>query len=229
VSHNSGLVTHQRRSINPMTCAYHKCVSQKPMEKVGYARVSTTGQSLECQLEQLRSQGCSEIFREKISGAKADRLELHRLLSSLQHGDMLVVTRLDRLARSTADLLQILQTTSQKGGHFLSLAEPWANTSTAMGKLMLAVLGGIAEFERDLIAIRTSEGRERAKRSGVRFGPKPKLSFHQVEEIRCRRELGESCRFLARSYRVSPNTISRIKFSVAGAVRGSAVPSPSLS
>jgi DNA invertase Pin-like site-specific DNA recombinase len=97
-----------------------------------------------------------------------------------------------------------------KQANFLSLAEPWANTSTALGKLMLTVLSGVAEFERDLIALRT-DGRERAKKAGVKFGPKPKLSVHQIEEIRKRKELGESCRFLGRSYNVSPNTISRIK------------------
>ena len=181
------------------------------MADIGYARVSTVGQTLETQLEQLNAHGCSEIFREKISGTTSDRPQLRRLLSGLQAGDVLLVTRLDRLARSTSDLLQILWTVGQKQAHFFSIAEPWANTSSPVGKLMLTILGGIAEFERDLIAIRTAEGRERAKKNGVSFGPKPKLSFHQIEEIRRRREQGESCRFLARSYRVSPNTISRIK------------------
>jgi DNA invertase Pin-like site-specific DNA recombinase len=181
------------------------------MEKIGYARVSTIGQSLDFQIEQLRGQGCTRIFQEKISGGKSDRPQLALLLSSLQPGDTLVVTRLDRLARSTSDLLTIIQATAKKQANFLSLAEPWANTSTAIGKLMLTVLGGIAEFERDLIALRTSEGRERAKKSGIKFGPKFKLSPHQMDEIKRRKQLGESCRFLARSYNVSPNTISRIK------------------
>lgn len=123
----------------------------------------------------------------------------------------MVVTRLDRLARSTSDLLQILWTINRKGGFFFSIAEPWANTQSPLGKLMLTILGGIAEFERDLTAIRTAEGRARAKEAGVKSGPKPKLSFHQVEEIKRRRATGESCRFLARSYKVSTNTISRIK------------------
>lgn len=118
---------------------------------------------------------------------------------------------MDRLARSTFDLLNILNATKAKEANFLSLAEPWANTSTPIGKLMLTVLGGIAEFERSLIALRTSDGRERAKKAVVRFGPKPKLTHHQIEEVRRRKELGESCRFLARSYGVSPNTISRVK------------------
>jgi DNA invertase Pin-like site-specific DNA recombinase len=123
----------------------------------------------------------------------------------------LVVTRLDRLARSTFDLLNIVKSTAAKDANFLSLAEPWANTSTAIGKLMLTVLSGVAEFERDLILLRTNEGRQRARQSGVKFGPKFKLTPHQIEEVRKRREAGESCRFLARSYRVSANTISRIR------------------
>ena len=162
-------------------------------------------------MHQLREFGCDPIFLEKISGTKADRPQLSKLLSSLQSNDTLVVTRLDRLARSTFDLLNILHATKAKEANFLSLAEPWANTSTAIGKLMLTVLGGLAEFERSLIALRTSDGRERAKKSGVRFGPKPKLTHHQIEEVRRRKNQGESCRFLARSYGVSPNTISRVK------------------
>ena len=122
-----------------------------------------------------------------------------------------MVTRLDRLARSSSDLLNIVKATAVKQAHFHSLGEPWANTSTPVGKLMLTVLGGIAEFERDLIALRTSEGRQRAKASGIKFGPKFKLSPFQMEEIRRRKEAGESCKFLARSYRASPNTISRVK------------------
>jgi DNA invertase Pin-like site-specific DNA recombinase len=181
------------------------------MKMIGYARVSTVGQSLESQVQQLREHGCTRLFQEKVSGAKSDRPRLAHLLSSLGPGDTLIVTRLDRLARSTSDLLNIIQVTAKKGANFLSLAEPWANTVTPVGKLMLTVLGGIAEFERDLIALRTNEGRARARQSGVKFGPKFKLSPHQVEEIRRRKEAGESCRFLARSYGVSPNTISRVR------------------
>jgi DNA invertase Pin-like site-specific DNA recombinase len=181
------------------------------MRKLGYARVSTVGQSLDSQLDQLTQQGCELIFQEKISGAKADRPQLAKLLGVLQAGDILVVTRLDRLARSTFDLLNIVKATAAKEANFLSLAEPWANTSSAIGKLMLTVLSGVAEFERDLITLRTSDGRERAKKAGVKFGPKPKLTHHQIEEVRGRKALGESCRFLARSYGVSPNTISRVR------------------
>lgn len=181
------------------------------MRKIGYARVSTSGQSLETQIEQLTEHGCSSIFQEKVSGAKSDRPQLSKLLSSLRPNDTLVVTRLDRLARSTFDLLNILQATKAQEASFLSLAEPWANTNTPIGKLMLTILGGLAEFEKSLIALRTAEGRSRAKQSGIKFGPKPKLTPHQIEEIRRRRESGESCRFLARSYGVSANTISRVR------------------
>jgi DNA invertase Pin-like site-specific DNA recombinase len=135
---------------------------------------------------------------------------LTKLLSTLKGGDTLVVIRLDRLARSTFDLLNILKSTAAKEAHFLSLSDR-ASTSTAIGKLMLTVLSGVAEFERDLIALRTSDGRERAKKAGVKFGPKFKLSLHQIEEIKKRREAGESCRFLAWSYGVSANTISRVR------------------
>jgi DNA invertase Pin-like site-specific DNA recombinase len=168
------------------------------------------GQSLEAQIQQLTEHDCEHIFREKISGAKADRPQLGKLLALLQAGDIIIVTRLDRLARSTFDLLNILKATAAKEANFLSLSEPWANTSTAIGKLMLTVLSGVAEFERDLIGLRTSDGRESAKKAGVKFGPKPRLTGHPIEEVRRRKELGESCRFLARSY-VSPNTISRVK------------------
>jgi DNA invertase Pin-like site-specific DNA recombinase len=181
------------------------------MAILGYARVSTIGQSLEAQVQQLTDYGCDTILQEKMSGAKADRPQLTKLLSLLQAGDTLVVTRLD--ARSTLDLLNIVRATAAKDANFLSLAEPWANTSTAIGKLLLTVLSGVAEFELNLIALRTNEGRARARQSGVKFGPKFKLSAHQIEQIKKRREAGESCRFLARSYGVSANTISRIRCS----------------
>jgi DNA invertase Pin-like site-specific DNA recombinase len=122
-----------------------------------------------------------------------------------------VVTRLDRLARSTIDLLTTIKQIADRGCMFKSLADLWADTTTPAGRLMLTVLGGLAEFERELIKARTGEGRARAKLAGVRMGRKPKLSAHQIIEIRDRKRLGESVRFLARSYGVSPNTISRVR------------------
>ena len=132
-------------------------------------------------------------------------------MASLRPGDILVVTRLDRLARSTIDLLLLLKAVGDHEAAFLSLGERWADTTTAAGRLMLTILGGLAEFERELIKVRTAEGRDRAKSRGVRMGRKHKLTPHQQAEVRKRKAEGQSVRELGRSYNVSPNTISRIK------------------
>ena len=132
------------------------------MGQIGYARVSTQGQTLESQLDQLKAAGCLQIFQEKASGARFDREQLQGLLKGLQPDQTVVVTRLDRLARSTVDLLTVIKAISDRKARFKSLAEPWADTTTPAGRLMLTVLGGLAEFERELIKARTSEGRERA-------------------------------------------------------------------
>lgn len=137
---------------------------------IAYARVSTSGQSLAAQLDQLRAHGCDVIFQETMSGARGDRPELAKALAALGEGDTLVVTRLDRLARSTFDLLQSVRTVEARGATLRSLAETWADTTTPAGRLILTVLGGLAEFERSLIAERTGEGRERARREGRRLG-----------------------------------------------------------
>ena len=178
---------------------------------IGYARVSTQGQTLESQVEDLGKVGCAKIYREVASGAKSDRPQLQSLLKALEPGGVIVVTRLDRLARSTIDLLTTIKQIADKGCLFKSLADPWCDTTTPGGRLMLTVLGGLAEFERELIKARTSDGRERAKRAGVRMGRKPKLTAHQIAEVRDRKAAGESVRFLARSYGCSPNTISRVR------------------
>ena len=153
---------------------------------------------------------CAKIFQEKISGARSDRKQLTRLMGVLAKGDVLVVTRLDRLARSTRDLLNLLGTIAEKGAGFKSLRDTWADTTTAHGRLMLTVLGGLAEFERELIRTRTGEGRERAKARGVILGRKPKLTSHQRREAIARREAGEVLTEIARSYNVSHSTISRL-------------------
>src|SRR6516165_2554795 len=129
----------------------------------GYARVSTDGQTLAAQDAQLRAAGCAKVYSEKASGAKKDRPELQKVVRKFDEGDVLVVTRLDRLARSTRDLLNTLATIAEKGAGFRSLADAWADTPTLHGRLMLTVLGGLAEFERSLILARTSEGKTRAK------------------------------------------------------------------
>jgi DNA invertase Pin-like site-specific DNA recombinase len=139
-----------------------------------------------------------------------DRKALGRAIATLASGDTLLVTKLDRLARSTRDLLNTLAAIAEAGAGFRSLADAWAGTTTPHGRLMLTVLGGLAEFERHLILARTSEGRLRAKARGVRFGRKPALTPHQRAEALQRREAGEACTAIARSYAVSHSTISRL-------------------
>jgi DNA invertase Pin-like site-specific DNA recombinase len=180
------------------------------MTVYGYARVSTDSQSLSAQLAELKAAKCAKIFQEKISGARSDRKQLTRLVAGLEKGDVLIVTRLDRLARSTRDLLNLLGTIAEKGAGFKSLKDTWADTTTAHGRLMLTVLGGLAEFERELIRTRTGEGRERGKARGVVLGRKPKLSPHQRKEALARREAGEVLTDIARTYNVSHSTISRL-------------------
>jgi DNA invertase Pin-like site-specific DNA recombinase len=178
----------------------------------GYARVSTDGQSVEAQVKQLRAAGAETIRRETASGARADRAQLRRLLNELEAGDVVTVTRLDRLARSTRDLLNTLATIAEKGAGFRSLSDSWADTTTPHGRLMLAVLGGLAEFERELIRARTGEGRKRAIANGVKMGRKPKLTPHQRKEAIRRRDHGtETLAEIGRSYNVSEWTIGRLK------------------
>jgi DNA invertase Pin-like site-specific DNA recombinase len=178
--------------------------------KYGYARVSTDGQSVTAQVAALRKNGAGKVFREVASGAKTDRAQLRRLLDQLDAGDVLLVTRLDRLARSTRDLLNTLAAIADRKAGFRSLGDAWADTTTPHGRLMLTVLGGLAEFERDLIRARTGEGRARAVARGQRMGRPFKLTDHQKREAIKRRNQGETLADIARSYNVSPATISRL-------------------
>jgi DNA invertase Pin-like site-specific DNA recombinase len=177
----------------------------------GYARVSTGSQSEAAQVTALRKHGADKVFREVAQGAKTDRAQLGRLLDKLAPDDVLMVTRLDRLARSTRDLLNTLAAITGKKAGFRCLADTWADTTMPHGRLMLTVLGGLAEFEKELIGARTAERRERAKARGVRLGRKPKLTDHQKREaIRRRDRLGEPVREIARSYNLDQATISRL-------------------
>ena len=178
--------------------------------KYGYARVSTDGQSVAAQVDQLTKAGAEKVFKEKVTGAITQRQQLQRVLDALDEGDVLLVTRLDRLARSTRDLLNTVALVGEKKAGFRSLGDTWADTTTAHGRLMLTVLAGLAEFERDLIRARTGEGRERAKARGVKLGRPFKLTPHQQKEARARRERGETLMDIARSYNVSHSTISRL-------------------
>ena len=179
---------------------------------IGYARVSTYGQTLDAQLEQLRAAGCSSrnIYREKVTGAHNDRRELLKMLKAIAPGDVVTVTRIDRLARSTFDLFGIVKRIADAQAQFRSLAEPWADTGTSTGRLMLAVLGGLADVERDLIRTRTAEGRSRAKAQGKHMGRPPSLTPVQQKEAIRRRARGATLQELARSYNVSRATISRL-------------------
>jgi DNA invertase Pin-like site-specific DNA recombinase len=178
--------------------------------RLGYARVSTYGQTLDAQLEQLRGVGCTKIYREKVTGAHSDRRELLKLLKGLAPGDVVTVTCIDRLARSTFDLFGIVKQMVDAKAQFRSLAEPWADTGTSTGRLMIAVLGGLADVERDLIRTRTAKGRSRAQQRGQRMGGPPKLTSAQKAETHRRRAQGSTLAELARSYDVGKSTISRL-------------------
>jgi DNA invertase Pin-like site-specific DNA recombinase len=177
----------------------------------GYARVSTNGQDLTSQDAELMAAGCAKVFKEKVSGAKTDRAELAKVIKRLEAGDVLVVTHLDRLARSTRDLLNVLATVGERKAGFRSLKDSWADTTSPHGRLMLTVLGGLAEFERELIKARTGEGRSRAQARGVRFGRPTALTSHQRHEALQRLAQGEAQAEIARSYAVSQATISRLQ------------------
>jgi len=177
----------------------------------GYARVSIDGQSLDAQVRQLTKAGCRRVFRETASGAETDRAQLRRVVAALEPGDVLTVARPDRLAHSTCDLLNTLAAITGKDAGFRSLADAWADTTAPHGRLMLTVLGGLAEFERELIRARTSEGRARAKASGNSPGRPHKLTLHQQREAVKRRDGGEAVREIARSFNVHHATISRLQ------------------
>jgi DNA invertase Pin-like site-specific DNA recombinase len=178
----------------------------------GYARVSARDQDFNGQIDALKTAGCAKVFSEKISGATAaNRKELAKALKALGPGDTLIVTRLDRLARSTRDLLNTLDAVAKAGATFKSIADTWADTTTPHGKLMLTILGGLAEFERSLIRARTEDGRVRAKAAGIRFGRKPKLTPYQRQEALERLAAGESQLAIARTMGVNRSTISRLQ------------------
>ena len=177
--------------------------------KLGYARVSTADQDLAIQRVRLHEAGCVKLFEEKTSGARKKRPELERLLAELRADDVVVVTRLDRLVRSTSELLRIAETIEEKNAGLQSIAEPWADTTTSAGRMVLTVFGGIAEFERSLIAARTEEGRRAAQARGVPFGRPPKLRPDQRTLARNLIEEGKSVSDVARTFNVHVATIYR--------------------
>src|SRR6516164_2130866 len=180
------------------------------MAIIAYARTSTADQHLTGQLEALKAAGAETIFKEKISGARADWPQLAKLMASLKAGDVVLVTKLDRLGRSTRELLELIDAIGKAGAAFRSLGDPLWDTSSSQGRLLSTLLAAIAEFERDLIRERTGEGRKRAQKAGVKFGRKPKLSEYQRAEAIKRREAGETLADIAKSYAVDISMISRL-------------------
>ena len=176
----------------------------------GYARVSTTDQTLDGQIDQLKAAGCDAIYSEKQSGAKRDRAELDALLAALNTGDVVIVTRLDRLARTTLDMLNIVQTIAQAGASLKPLAEPWADTTSPAGQMIITIMAGVAQFERDLIISRTSEGRTRAKAKGVRFGRPKALSGKRLTEA-LKMADAQGVKHAAQVFQVSESTIRRLR------------------
>jgi DNA invertase Pin-like site-specific DNA recombinase len=181
----------------------------------GYCRVSTDGQTLDVQIAELKAADATKIFAEKQSGARSDRPQLQKALAALGEGDTLIVTRLDRVARSTRDLLNVLQEVGEAGALFKSLHDTWADTTTPHGRLMLTILGGLAEFERRLTKARTDVGIKRAREAGIRFGRPPKLTRHQQEQALKLVDQGEPQSAVARLFNADPSTISRLASRVA--------------
>jgi DNA invertase Pin-like site-specific DNA recombinase len=178
--------------------------------KIGYARVSTLEQNLELQIQALKKAGCKKIFREKISGAGRDRPEFLKMLDQLREGDTVVVWKLDRLARSTRHLLETMETIRENGARFQSLSEPWADTTTHAGKMIMTIFAGIAEFERELIRERTTAGRLAAKRRGVRFGRPRSLNPEQEKLVQRLLDEGKAVCEIAETFNVHVATIYRV-------------------
>jgi DNA invertase Pin-like site-specific DNA recombinase len=180
------------------------------MAMVGYARVSTRDQDLTVQIAALKAAGAETVYREKVSGVRADRPQLAKLMAKLIPGDIVVVTKLDRLGRSTRELLELIERISKAGAAFRSLGDPLFDSTGAQGRLLVTMLAAIAEFERELIRERTGAGRERAMAEGVKFGRKRKLSDYQRAEAVKRRAAGETLAAIAKSYGVNISMISRL-------------------
>ena len=178
---------------------------------IGYARVSTLGQNLDRQRDQLKEHGCEKIYEEKRTGADRRRPRLEAMIETAEKGDVIVITSLDRLARSTHDLFEIIKKFDAKTIGFRSLREPWADTTSTMGRFLTTVFAGLSELERQLINERAEEGRASAKKRGVKFGRKYKLTPHQQDQVRSMLKEGQSIRAIARHFNVGVATIDRIK------------------
>jgi DNA invertase Pin-like site-specific DNA recombinase len=179
-------------------------------EIIGYCRVSTGSQSLDIQIEQLKAAGATTLFKEKMSGARSDRPQLLRAIDALGKGDTLLVSKIDRLARSTLHLLTVLEEVKKRGATFKSLGDPWIDTSSPMGEFMMTVLAGVATLERHLIKARTDAGIQRAREAGVRFGRPGRLTKHQQQKGIEMLEADEPQAEIARIFDCGQATISRL-------------------
>lgn len=176
----------------------------------GYARVSTTKQGFEGQIDDLEAVGCNQVFADKVTGRHQNRPELQKMLNKLRAGDVVIVTRLDRLARSTRDLLALVEQIHETGATFKSLSEPWADTTTPAGKMVMTIFAGVAEFERSLIAERTEKGRQEARKKGKHLGAPKKLTDEKrsalLELLAAGKQPGEA----ARIFGVHRTTVHRV-------------------
>lgn len=176
----------------------------------GYARVSTTKQGFEGQIDDLEAAGCNQVFADKVTGRHQNRPELQKMLNKLRAGDVVIVTRLDRLARSTRDLLALVEQIHETGAAFKSLSEPWADTTTPAGKMVITIFAGVAEFERSLIAERTEKGRQEARKKGKHLGAPKKLTDEKraalLELLAAGKQPGEA----ARIFGVHRTTVHRV-------------------
>lgn len=189
---------------------YDLQIYERALMKIGYARVSTTDQNLAMQIMALKQAGCERIYQEKISGAKRERPELQRLIDQLRPNDVVVVWKLDRLARSTRHLLELVELIRSAEASFCSLSEPWADTTSHSGKMIMTVFAGIVEFERDLIRERTSAGRKNALTRGVRFGRPKKMKDEQISLALRLIQEGKSINEIATTFNVHSATVYRM-------------------
>jgi len=177
--------------------------------KVGYARVSTKEQSLDIQIKALQSAGCKLIYQEKVSGVGRTRPEFEKMMQQIRKDDVLIIWRLDRLARSTKILLETVEKLKDCGASFKSLQEPWADTTSATGRLVMTFFAGLAEFERDLIRDRTDVGRRAALERGVQFGRPTKMTEEQLKLAKKLLKQGKSIRYVADVFGVHFTTLYR--------------------
>lgn len=182
-----------------------------PVRFIGYARVSTEAQDLAYQIDRLTKAGCTEIFHEKRSGKNRDnRPELARLLASLQPGDVMLATATDRVARDPLDLVNIFKTVKDAGAGLRLLDEPFIDTTSEMADLIAFLVGWAARWQRQRILENTAQGREAARKRGVKFGRPCKLGPRERAEVAKLKTGGESCRMIARTFGVSESTVARL-------------------